>query len=850
MKKYIFLLILVSQFVQAYICGYRDFYYKNDLVLDSECKSDTEVISKIGFDVNITNPFIKNENKCSDMFRFRFGHIFSFGLSSCSAKFHSRMEISAGSYFYDELRIEDNSQIVLSGKVSIFAKKIYIGSNVKINYNGSPSDLFLGVYGGGLIVNQGSKISANMFVDGDLELKTGVDFSGLFITKGKFIDSGKNFNIVKPNSHKYQSDVSGVASENSGDLIYKFSIYDINSKNETISTKIAGEKFNLKIDVEAFKEIDNKKSKISGIYYDTQMRWSNAKLFCQSKGKRLPKIVELEKIRDDFIEKDITGEFWSLDEINPRKAYMFRFVNGHTKLWVEKSQKFNFKKVYCVDGGDLPLQPVEDFELDKPIQVSLVGVDGVEKQSIDFGETHSKIVTFLSNQVSQDVRVKIEYGGKEFYSKDHFAIRPDHFHLEAVDEVKAGKNFFLIALAENGKNSIVSNYNETNLSSLDLEYRELKAGCKLGKLSGDEKVEFKNGESSTSLKYSEIGEVNFTLSEKAGYEFANIDRNDTPDEVRYIKPASKIVKFAIAKLIVNSKLDNSLQGYTYIANQLNEMNGTITIDIQAVNSENQIVENFFKECYSEDVNLTIPLEVESKSKDITMVLFDGEQKEIPIRDSVLNIQKSISKNKIVEKGRYQTTLYLNFKRETNRPVSPIQVKIAKNLEVENFEYSSSAVGDLLFLYARMVVEDRETTKSSLSVPYIYEVYLDEPEKYPNFGKASFEPHWHRDIIANKIFDNRIELIPPSDSKLDIEKNRISLNDPEGWNRSYIIEVEAPQYLLYNKYDTNLTRGNFEVGFYKEDEEEFKVTNSDDEGDGVAVDILNKSLKLPHRRVDW
>ena len=310
------------------------------------------------------------------------------------------------------------------------------------------------------------------------------------------------------------------------------------------------------------------------------------------------------------------------------------------------------------------------------------------------------------------------------------------------------------------------------------------------------------------------------------------------------------MKFAIAKLIVNSKLDNSLQGYTYISNQLNEMNGTLNIDIRAVNSENQIVENFFKECYSEDINLSIPLEVESKSKDLTMVLFDGERKEIPIRDSVLNIQKSISKNSIVEKGRYQTTLYLNFKRETNKPISPIRVTTHGNIAISNFPNESTTIGDLLFLYARMVVEDRETTKSSLSVPYIYEVYLDEPEKYPKFGKASFEPHWHRDLIANKIFDDRIKLIPPSNSKLDIEKNRISLNDPEGWNRNYLIEVEAPQYLLYNKYDANLTRGNFEIGFYKEDEEEFKVTNSDDEGDGVAVDILNKSLKLPHRRVDW
>ncbi len=48
----------------------------------------------------------------------------------------------------------------------------------------------------------------------------------------------------------------------------------------------------------------------------------------------------------------------------------------------------------------------------------------------------------------------------------------------------------------------------------------------------------------------------------------------------------------------------------------------------------------------------------------------------------------------------------------------------------------------------------------------------------------------------------------------------------------------------------MTKSNFEIGFYKEESKEIPTSSTDKEKGGFKLDILNKSLKLPHRRVDW
>ncbi len=741
------------------------------------------------------------------------------------------LEIFVDGHLKDVIEVKGWRDVQFNG-----GKKLYIGKG------------FIGKY---YFISFETKYNSAIWDMNKLNRDVVNDSSGKYRLKviGDLEPINSECNISSSSEENQSSENNESETEESSDenITYEFTISDIGK--DTISTKIAGKEFKLNIQVRAFKNISSSGS-TTGYRHNRQMRWNDAKKLCKSKGMALPKRNQLQDLRDDFKAKKISGEFWTDDEINSYNVYMFRFQNNYSRIWTQSMQKWNYKSVYCVASSDGGRKEITDFELKGKVKISLVGVDGVDTKYISFENSKQKTISFISPYVSKNVKVKLEYQGKEYFSKDSFVIRPKSFTIIAPNRVTAGNSFQLRIRAIDASGNTIRNYNESNISSLTITYQENKKQCKLGKLSGDKKLVFTHGESSLSLRYSEIGELQFKISEKDGYEFAKVDRSDTPATVRYIEPVSKVVNFKTAKILVNSELNNSMKRHTYISNQLNEMNGTINIHIKAINSENQIVENFVKGCYSEDVNLTIPLEIESKSKDITMVLFDGKRKEIPIKDSVLNIQKYIPKNKIVEKGKYKTALYLNFKRATNQPINPIRVKIAKNLEVENFAYRSSAVGDLLFLYARVVIDDKEVIGKSTPVNFIYEVYSDMPDDKNIFGETNFEPHWHRDMLVSKKLDKKIKLISSAPSIVEVENKKIVLTDPDGWSRNFLIEVQAPEYLLYNKYDANMTKSNFEIGFYKEESKEIPTSSTDKEGEGFKLDILNKSLKLPHRRVDW
>ena len=161
-------------------------------------------------------------------------------------------------------------------------------------------------------------------------------------------------------------------------------------------------------------------------------------------------------------------------------------------------------------------------------------------------------------------------------SRDNFAIRPYKFEIVPITSpIKAGDEFNLTIKAVGYLGNPVEDYNETivlkSLSSPDLNYIDSNTskGCITGILNG-KNLKFKNGIANLSLNYSEVGDLNVSIKEIKGTEFAQVDEKDHNNSDLFIKPSSTILKFIPYDFKIMTYFKNFNNGkFTYLSNDLN-----------------------------------------------------------------------------------------------------------------------------------------------------------------------------------------------------------------------------------------------------------------------------------------
>jgi hypothetical protein len=641
-------------------------------------------------------------------------------------------------------------------------------------------------------------------------------------------------------------------------LTFSFNVTDIDNE-ENISTKISGEQFKLKVRVSATKESNDA---VNGFKHPAPLKWDPAKTVCEAQKGSLPTISQLENLKQIFKDNKISGEFWSGTEIDNSNAYMYRFDNDYTKIWYQPMQKVNSKSVYCVTGEKNVITKVDDFNFTGNLKISLIGVEGVSEKSLDIENDKSGEVSFFAMDSSKNVGAKVTYNGKDFYSEDNFSIRPDRFAIKSLPTSSiSGTDFNFSITAINKLGFIVQNYFESNETSLNFQYLELKENCDRPDLNLS-KLSFSKGLSFQTLSYSEIGELNFSISEKDGFEFAKIDRDDTSAKMRFITPISGITDFNISKIVVNSSLIDKEQNWTYFANDLNDMSAKFNLKLMAVNSKMEKVRNFRKGCYSSDIETKSFLNVIDENNNIVLQskISKGEEINISnIEEDQIVLTKNFSENDF-ENGEANTSSNINFVRFTNKPLNPLRVEISNIILLQNYltktELNISTTDkDANFYYSRVIVGDKITEDLSINIDYLFEIYLSDPKnKNPEiFGDSNISLNWYQHLEANSsLFDENISL---HSKALNIAKKTLSLPEDEvnpeniGSSQSYSVEIEAPKYLIYNKYDGNSSSTYFEVEYYIKGEEDKVEEIEFIKTSGDVDDIMNIYL-VPSKRVDW
>ncbi|BAF70680.1 LamG-like jellyroll fold domain-containing protein [Nitratiruptor sp. SB155-2] len=320
------------------------------------------------------------------------------------------------------------------------------------------------------------------------------------------------------------------------------------------------------------------------------------------------------------------------------------------------------------------------------------------------------------NSTSNDVN--------ESNSTDNFAVRPDHFSITASASMIAGKDTAILVDALDASNQKVIDYNETlhvRGASVDIEYNETKTGCKTGSLeivSGDQ---FQNGEANMTVRYSEVGEINVTVQEVDGTEFASIDSDDTPLFQRLITPVSMTLSFNPDHFDINGSLHNFQDHtFTYLSKDLN-MSAYLPLVITARNALGDTTTNYNVDCYAKDIDINVShTSVSSNNLNSLLYLYeDANEQNSSVtwidKNGVIAIQNYPASNFTTDQnGSADITIYCNFDRNSLKPVDPFELNITSTsvVDTDGVEGSSSDInGSAYFYYARFRTEDLATSDS-------------------------------------------------------------------------------------------------------------------------------------------
>jgi hypothetical protein len=412
-------------------------------------------------------------------------------------------------------------------------------------------------------------------------------------------------------------------------------------------------------------------------------------------------------------------------------------------------------------GGKGRLQ-ISDFSSDYAYKDTFIHFYYCNPADMDWTECWE----FTDSDSSPVVSKKNDYAGQSD-SYDRFSIRPKDFNITSdIDtKIKAGDEFNLTIKALDINGTPVLNYNEPvsiSVNSPALDFNVTRAGCESGTLSLVNDVNFTNGEAIVTLTYSDVGDINITLHEISGSEFAHIDLNDTDfnsdtddspqivnDIYREIKPASLIVHVIPYKFNINAILNDYKPGqFTYISEDLN-MSSTLELNISAVNKQDDITLNYNSECYAKpiDVNLTFLYGLYSDStstvvpvglNSIHYLIEDREDNSRYSNDRTIAIgdmklDHYIDTNVVFPSGDHNGTSYLDIKvgfdRKNDTPINPFELNITDiNISDEDNVVGTTTVDtNATYLYARAKATKDfydDVSTSSTKTPIKVEVYCD------------------------------------------------------------------------------------------------------------------------------
>ncbi len=378
---------------------------------------------------------------------------------------------------------------------------------------------------------------------------------------------------------------------------------------------------------------------------------------------------------------------------------------------------------------------------------------------------------------------------------DNFAIRPDKFNLTLPAVGYAGENFNIDFNATNGQD-----YNETLNSSFLVESNISKSVCFNAPLHVAP-FSFIDGVKSVDANYSDVGDINVTIKEILGSEFAVVDYNDTVDADRLITPNTQSITIKPYELNVTNIVYD--EGWLYMAD-VNNIYQELKFSVIANDMQHNIVQNFTENCYAQDVDVKTNFAVDNNNNNVEVKYDDNTTVDIGDINRTITIPKALFIN-----SKADVNYSFNIVRDYKTPYAPITIGLREiNIQSNNVakeENNATVSLDRDFYYGKIKTEDLSTNLQTASHALHVEVY-----KVDKFRQSSL--NWY---INEDDSNTTVSFAPKSDFSYATDKSGVNItniaqmssgvikfNITNTWSSSdgAMIHVDIPLWLWYSKYN--------------------------------------------------
>lgn len=235
-------------------------------------------------------------------------------------------------------------------------------------------------------------------------------------------------------------------------------------------------------------------------------------------------------------------------------------------------------------------------------------------------------INVTATKASQTAAFKMKTSTATLCSRDEFAIRPASYNMDANDTQLIGGRVYNFTFTA-GKYGAVTTaspaYNQSIQSGSDKNATTqlvLPSGCSLPAPVEfiPNALPFSDGQVSAAVSYSNVGDVNFTVSDNQ-WSYPSHDQakgdcilgsaTNTPDangKIGCMVQSSKVFNF-VPKQLNNTMAITSNNGiFTYVSSNADE-NATMNLTITAILDNGNTATNYTANCFARDVDYTVQL---------------------------------------------------------------------------------------------------------------------------------------------------------------------------------------------------------------------------------------------------
>jgi len=404
-------------------------------------------------------------------------------------------------------------------------------------------------------------------------------------------------------------------------------------------------------------------------------------------------------------------------------------------------------------------------------------------------------------------------------STDNFAIIPVKYEFGIPSEIKAGESYSIEVNATDEEGKTYKDYNQTLDNSSDKNSTLIfihKNGTK--EENGSIELKFSDSKAEKEdFNISDIGEYSLELNDT---NFAEVDKDDTPEANRTIK-GSFSIKVVPYKFKVEVKTDKTSNNKDWLY-QGQEYNYTIEANITALNKNGDILSHFDKDEYSTDVNASVKIKLKliDSNDDVNLTYIKVENSEktdnqLKIKTNDYEINYSIKDSNFTKGVSSIFGMVSYIKKDITKPNSPVELNIT---EVNTTSKVADNIGvkvdrNISYLYPRINTNDIITTIKTTPTKIKVLVYdKNETDGEQRLGESELI-NWY--VNSDDDFSKIEKKEMHSSSKLNSEKIDINLtndnidsgeikievdNNTTPVTTYGIIHLDTKEYLWYSKYN--------------------------------------------------